>query len=359
LEGNPGIISYYDEFLSVLHELSPSTTILGVSLAGHEDYELQNPLSLDEQLQNKVRIVDSIGSSAPFTSLKGDKPKLVVMGHSVGAYIALQTMRLRPQKVDNVFLLFPTLSHIAQGSMFGRVSAVVTSLPGAARLVALIVFLLRFVFPIPLLAVLVKLAHTWPGNSLSTTLAKFFNPGSVQSFTQLAKDEFREIKELDTDTLTKYAKRVTAYYAVQDPWVPNFGREEAMNIISQNGGDAHLCNEGFPHSFSLGMFPLLGFCGADGGQVHGPQMAKKIALWISTLYHPVPKSSALSKMDDDSVTEKDDDKSEYSSMFPWTWSEQDADTLVNTSPDIGRSPHRKDSIGGGVIIRKQLIRDLE
>ena len=180
--------------------------------------------------------------------------------------MALQTLRLRPQKVDNVFLLFPTLSHISKGSAFSRASAVITSLPGAARLAALLVFLMRFIFPIPLLAIFVRFVYAFPGTSLSTTLAKFFNPASVESFTYLAKYEFRDIRELDVDTLTKYAKRVTAYYAIEDGWVPNFAREEAMRIITESGGDAHLCNEGFPHSFSLGTVPPFLSVNAVNGQ---------------------------------------------------------------------------------------------
>jgi hypothetical protein len=101
------------------------------------------------------------------------------------------------------------------------------------------------------------LGHTLPGTSLSTTLAKFFNPASVLSFSHLAKYEFREIKDLDVDTVTKYAKRITAYYAVHDRWVPQFAREQIIRIINQNGGDAIICNEGFPHAFSLGILSLL------------------------------------------------------------------------------------------------------
>jgi hypothetical protein len=100
---------------------------------------------------------------------------------------------------------------------------------------------------------LLRLAHTLPGTALSTTLSKFLNPSSVESFSHLAKYEFKEIRELDVDTLVKYAKRVTAYYAVKDRWVPNFAREQIMKIINDNGGEAILCNEGFPHAFSLGI----------------------------------------------------------------------------------------------------------
>ena len=252
MAGNPGVISYYDEFLTTLHDESSSTTILGVSLAGHEDFELSQPLSLEEHVENKIRIVDTIVSSSPFSSFVEDKPRLVIMGHSVGAYMALQILKRRPQNVDNIFLLFPTVSHIAQGSSFARISSVLTSIPGSVKIATWIIFLLRLIFPIPLLAFIVRLALTLPGTSLSTTLAKFFNPASVQSFSYLAKEEFRDITDLDTDTLTKYAKRITAYYAVKDRWVPNFAREQIMHIVNQNGGDVFICNEGFPHAFSLG-----------------------------------------------------------------------------------------------------------
>ena len=227
-----------------------------MSLAGHEDFELSQPLSLKEQIENKVRILDTIVSSAPFSSFSGDKPRLVIMGHSIGAFITLQVLKKRPHNVDNVFLLFPTLSHIGEGSSFARVSSILTSIPGSARTAAWMIFLIRLILPIPLLALLIRFVYTLPGTSLSTTLAKFFNPASIQSFSHLAKFEFREIRDLDTDTLTKYAKRVTAYYAVKDRWVPNFAREQIIQIVNQNGGDAIICNEGFPHAFSLSItFP--------------------------------------------------------------------------------------------------------
>jgi len=258
IKGNPGVISYYDEFLSTLHEDSPSTTILGLSLAGHEEYELSSPLSLQQQIENKLRIVDMILSSPPFSSIspvsQDTAPKLVVMGHSVGAYMALQVLKQRPQNVDHLFLLFPTISHISKGGIFSRFSSLMTSIPGVPSLLGWMTFLLRFIFPIPLLALLLRFGHSLPGTSLTTTLYKFFNPSSVHSFCHLAKYEFREIKELDMDSLAKYSKRITAYFAVKDRWVPQFARDQIISIVNRNGGDAILCNEGFPHAFSLGSF---------------------------------------------------------------------------------------------------------
>jgi len=45
--------------------------------------------------------------------------------------------------------------------------------------------------------------------------------------------------------------------------------------------------------------------------------------------------------------------------IPWTISDQEAGTLVNTSPDLGRTPGRKESLGSAAIVHEQLIRDLE
>jgi hypothetical protein len=88
--------------------------------------------------------------------------------------------------------------------------------------------------------------------------------------------------------------------------------------------------------------------------VHGPQMAKKIALWILTLYNPISKSPPIGKVDSDKVKEVP-----FSGFFRWTSPEQEADKLVNTSPDIGRFPQRNENLGGSIFVREQLIKDLE
>ena len=88
--------------------------------------------------------------------------------------------------------------------------------------------------------------------------------------------------------------------------------------------------------------------------VHGPQMAKKIALWISILFHPITRSPSIGK--------SERKKSVTADAYGFRWSsssEQESNTLVNVSPDIGKVPARKQSLGGGVIVREQLIRDLE
>ena len=86
-------------------------------------------------------------------------------------------------------------------------------------------------------------------------------------------------------------------------------------------------------------------------------MAKKIALWISTLFHPIMKSPSIARTEDASAEKRD--VLQFSKSFERETTEQIRDTLDTTSPDIGRTSSRKESIGGGIIVREQLIRDLE
>ena len=86
-------------------------------------------------------------------------------------------------------------------------------------------------------------------------------------------------------------------------------------------------------------------------------MAKKISLWISTLFTPVTKFPRVQKSDDE-ATETESEFGVAQSLL-WTILDQDTDALVNTSPIVARKPERTESIGGGIIVREQLIRDLE
>jgi pimeloyl-ACP methyl ester carboxylesterase len=337
------VISYYDDFLTTLHHELPSTAILGTALPGHEDYELERPLSLQEQVVSKVSVVDAITSSPPFSFSTQEKPRLILMGHSVGAYIAFEVLKQRPQTVHHIFLLFPTLSHIGRGSLFARTAGLFTMIPFSARLVALIVSILRFMLPLPLLALILRFLYPLAGTALAIALSKTFTPSSAESFVHLAKHEFRGIRGLDIQALSKYAKRISAYYAVRDSWVPRFAREEIIQVLNDHGGDAVICDEGFPHAFSLGTSLKARVLTSV---VHGPQMARKISPWIASFSYSTTWSP----------------RQHSPQLVDWSLLDQDAETVTANSPEGDRKNTvgiRKTSIGDGVEERARLIRDLE
>ena len=122
--GNPGCIAYYHDFLSVLAEnLSTRTEkggarrvhVYGHSLAnftkvkGEYDHKLQKArkiLSLQEQIQYVEMILEQYVQSLEeghvdqgFTSRKPPtQVKVILVGHSVGAYIGMEILRRRRAK---------------------------------------------------------------------------------------------------------------------------------------------------------------------------------------------------------------------------------------------------------------------
>lgn len=141
ISGNPGLIGYYHPFLSHLtqnlaessDQSKPAYQIYGCSLGGFEIDELPSSNNLNRQetktrrgesklydLEDQVRFVhqrldivmSGSGSNAP------PNRKVVLIGHSVGAYIAMEVIR-RHRESDVTFdivggvMLFPTVMDIA------------------------------------------------------------------------------------------------------------------------------------------------------------------------------------------------------------------------------------------------------
>ena len=161
ITGNPGLIGYYEPFLSTLSFLLQSSTsqvefrVFGSSLAGFEASRYSNfggvrkpPYGLATQIEiveERLRLFIR-GQLVPryqcqTTSVyrhddrklehNGERPaKVILIGHSVGAYILLELIRRRhlaapeDQEMDFIggILLFPTITHIAKSSAGVRFS---------------------------------------------------------------------------------------------------------------------------------------------------------------------------------------------------------------------------------------------
>lgn len=121
--GNPGVAAYYADFVDALQlELGPSASVCGESLRcalppcaprltlghaaalgllGHSRQPLHaRTFDLEEQVAHTVRFVDE--STA-------DGTRLVLCGHSIGAWLALRALRERPDRVHCVVGLYPFL----------------------------------------------------------------------------------------------------------------------------------------------------------------------------------------------------------------------------------------------------------
>ncbi|SCU94894.1 LAME_0F09824g1_1 [Lachancea meyersii CBS 8951] len=107
IPGNPGLIEFYEPFLAQIHVNNPEWEVLGISHAGMNTCNaIQCPVySLQEQIDHKIEVINRYSWSG--------RP-LIIMGHSVGAYMA-QKIAVSSELTGNVArigLLTPTVIDI-------------------------------------------------------------------------------------------------------------------------------------------------------------------------------------------------------------------------------------------------------
>ncbi|KAJ6441330.1 cyanamide hydratase [Purpureocillium lavendulum] len=174
--GNPGLVGYYADFLGALHGMLDATPriadagpriaydIYGKNLAGFSDAEHEpfgapgsdgpQPWDLDGQVESVYDDVasrsrgtdpeaaDSPPPPGPGDDVRGERRRydfVVLVGHSIGSYIALEVFHRHAQtpsraphlRLRHGFLLFPTIVSIGLSPSGRRVQAL-RSVPGLA-----------------------------------------------------------------------------------------------------------------------------------------------------------------------------------------------------------------------------------
>lgn len=150
ITGNPGLISFYEPFLFTLQYLlssssahhSPRFHIYGHSLAGFGQTEGESgEVGLKAQIEYMEELL--FKQVRRCATNQNDSPlKVILMGHSVGAYILLELISRHQESVETKdkedfdliggILLFPTITHLAQspqGMMYSVRSITSSSSP--------------------------------------------------------------------------------------------------------------------------------------------------------------------------------------------------------------------------------------
>jgi hypothetical protein len=253
ISGNPGLIGYYHPFLSLLGEYLANTRdqsstqdrlkktdssiqIFGYSLGGFEvDCENVSPApttgnasrdgrpklyDLEDQIvfvHDKLNaLMRQNASSANDTSASSARRKVILMGHSVGAYIAMEVLRRHREanpesQPDNRYevdfdiiggvMLFPTVKDIAHSPsgqkltvrlllfpVNGVILTILTAhqtllslIPHLALVVSFFARILTTILPTPALRALVKsVMHNPPAHALDATTSFLKSAGGVR-----------------------------------------------------------------------------------------------------------------------------------------------------------------------------------
>ncbi|KAL8867671.1 MAG: hypothetical protein Q9174_005511, partial [Haloplaca sp. 1 TL-2023] len=210
IPGNPGLIDFYDPFLSILHtSLSASSNanfhVYGHSLAGFSNGDKHSGASTQlAGLGRQIEYVDDILYDQVERIWDGTKrePKVILMGHSVGAYILLEIIQRHRKRVENKdvkdfdliggILLFPTITHIAR-SPSGMVASALLAIPGSTKIANAVVQALTYFIPPTTLYSIIKTVMRFPEHAARTATAFIKSPDGVERVLYLAKDELSMI----------------------------------------------------------------------------------------------------------------------------------------------------------------------
>ncbi|KAI0027100.1 hypothetical protein K488DRAFT_62803 [Vararia minispora EC-137] len=251
IPGNPGLAAFYLPFLSAIH--SSNSKSLAILAHTHVGYWPSNPNSpgwpaedhvgLTAQVAALVEVIDIVAAEY------GSDTNIVLAGHSMGSWLATQVLKVRPEAIKSLLLLFPTISNIADTP-----NGVALSWLFRPYMPNLIANASRFTPWIPRIA-LAALFSSYPPPQLSVLRSLITSPRAVYASLLLARDEMRTIRDLDIPFLHTYADRLHFYYADEDRWVGR-EREKIINVLQGIQGDGPTVKvvhgpKDIPHAFCI------------------------------------------------------------------------------------------------------------
>ncbi|KAJ3003899.1 hypothetical protein HKX48_001503 [Thoreauomyces humboldtii] len=243
--GNPGVPDYYTSYLTSLYaHLSGKCTIIAAGHLGHDaSVKTSKVFRIREQVDHKVAVLDEV-------ERRWRGVKVVLMGHSFGAWCIVQVMKARPKaNVVKIVMLFPTLHHIADSPQGKIVSY--ASLPYIRLVAPTLVALIRLTTPAPLLRRLIHLfSPSQSPTDITSTLSKLLRFNTVHNTLALAYDEMRTIRVLERRDVEPWVERATFYYGTEDRWVPVEHAAEMKNEFPD--ADVRVCVEKIGHAFVMG-----------------------------------------------------------------------------------------------------------
>lgn len=319
--GNPGFIDYYEPFLSTLRSRLDEVEdkkregdggdlrfhILGRNLIGFDDGDDgggaygPGPYDLDTQ----IRAVWDAVANARVDLGKAGGPRhgapfdeVVLMGHSVGSYIALDVFKRQqaahPQgkalkdeagtvvplgSTDHLnlrlgVLLFATLTHLARSPRGQKLERILLTTPVVSPWADVLAqAVVWWLLPMWVLATVVRYVLRFPPHAAAVTLRFLTSRGGVRQALFLGRDELRYIgpdewedelwevaaaDERDEKGSSKHERpKFVILFGEDDHWVANDVRDDFIarrNAHTASRAQIVLDERGWPHDFCISKF---------------------------------------------------------------------------------------------------------
>ncbi|MCD7452887.1 hypothetical protein HAX54_018561 [Datura stramonium] len=244
IPGNPGVVSFYIDFLESLYDLLDGTaSVTALSHIAHteKNWEHGRLFSLQEQTDHKMNFIEH--------ELQDVEVPIVLVGHSIGSYISLDIFKRFQGKVTYCICLYPFLAVNTKSStqtIIKKIAASRILSMGFSSIVAILGLL-----PVWISRILVKnsVGKSWCPSAVEALCSHVLRYHAVQNMLYMAMTEFQKLSEVPDWSFMREKKGQVAFlFGVDDHWGPLDLYEEISNkvpgaVLSVEGGN-------YTHAFS-------------------------------------------------------------------------------------------------------------
>ncbi|EPS69611.1 hypothetical protein M569_05154, partial [Genlisea aurea] len=243
IPGNPGVVSFYTDFLVCLYELLGGTaSVTGIGHTSHfeKNWGHGHLFSLQEQVDHKARFMEQ--------EFKNVEVPIVLVGHSIGSYMCIELFKRRRDKVRYCICLHPFLAvnraSLTQASIAKLVRSPV--LCATASFVGAILGML----PYSLSRFITRnsVGKSWSPFAIQILLSHVLKYHTLRNMLFLAKTEFETLSEKpEVDFIREKKNEMAFIFGLDDHWAPRNLSEELRKEVP----DLRTLMEegGYPHAF--------------------------------------------------------------------------------------------------------------
>ncbi|XP_047338709.1 lipid droplet-associated hydrolase isoform X2 [Impatiens glandulifera] len=244
IPGNPGVVSFYTDFLEYLYELLRGTTsITAISHISHsgKNWEHGRLFSLEEQINHKLDFIKN--------ELQDNEVPLLLLGHSIGSYISIEMFRRSPEKVTYCIGLYPFLAVDPKSAQQSAIKKIVES----PIMCSLVSSLVAFIGLLPRRAskflILKSIGRSWSSTAIEALCNHLLQYHTVRNVLFLAMTEFQKLsEEPDWEFMKRKQRQLAFLFGADDHWGPLHLLDEISKHVP--GAAVAVEREGHTHAFS-------------------------------------------------------------------------------------------------------------
>ncbi|KAL8505160.1 hypothetical protein ACS0TY_016388 [Phlomoides rotata] len=242
IPGNPGVVSFYTDFLESLYELlggTASVTAIGHIAHTDKNWESGRLFSLQEQINHKISFIEQ--------ELQDVKVPIVLVGHSIGAYIALEIFKR--SKAIYCIGLYPFLAVNTASSTQSFIKRISASRAICAAISSLGAFLGMLPPEISRFLVKKSMGKSWSSYAVELMSTHVLQYHTLQNMLFMAMTEFQALPEKpDWDFIRSKKEQVAFLFGNDDHWGPLHLYEEICKEVPDVRVEVE--REGLTHAFS-------------------------------------------------------------------------------------------------------------